>query len=215
MAPVGTGRRDNLDRAPPGEKDSRPCFSEVAERAGDAGASQPGVERDEAERKSAAYPSYSIRIKGSAAKELRRLPPEVRHRLVEAIDRLAEELLAGSALKGELGVRIEVFTRIYPITRSGLIDFVDDGVAKGGAGRDSIQTPVVRLIQSTGRGGCHRPRVERSRMAVTAEGPEAADRQSASAGPVARPSLQRNSPPRPGRCVSYQRTASASSSEAG
>ena len=45
--------------------------------------------------------SYSIRIKRSAAKDLRRLPPDVRRRLVAAIDRLAEEPLAGSALKGE------------------------------------------------------------------------------------------------------------------
>lgn len=45
--------------------------------------------------------SYSIRIKRSAAKDLRRLPADARRRLVAAIDRLAEEPLAGSALKGE------------------------------------------------------------------------------------------------------------------
>jgi mRNA interferase RelE/StbE len=45
--------------------------------------------------------SYSIRIKRSAAKDLSRLPPDVRRRLVAAIDRLAEEPLAGSTLKGE------------------------------------------------------------------------------------------------------------------
>ena len=43
----------------------------------------------------------SIRIKQSAAKELRRIQGEDRRRIVEAIDRLAEEPLAGSALKGE------------------------------------------------------------------------------------------------------------------
>jgi mRNA interferase RelE/StbE len=45
--------------------------------------------------------SYSIKIKRSAAKDLRRIQPDVRRRLVEAIDRLGEEPLAGSALKGE------------------------------------------------------------------------------------------------------------------
>ena len=45
--------------------------------------------------------SYSIRIKSSAAKALRRLAPGDRRRLVAAIDRLADEPLAGSVLKGE------------------------------------------------------------------------------------------------------------------
>ena len=45
--------------------------------------------------------SYSIKIKRSAVKALRRLPPEARRRLVDSIDRLAEEPLAGAALKGE------------------------------------------------------------------------------------------------------------------
>ena len=46
--------------------------------------------------------SYSVRIKGSAAKELARLPRDVRERLVEAIDRLGTEPLAGALLKGGL-----------------------------------------------------------------------------------------------------------------
>jgi len=45
--------------------------------------------------------SYSIRIKGSAAKALRRLPAKHRRRLVEAIDRLTDEPAAGGVLKGE------------------------------------------------------------------------------------------------------------------
>ncbi len=45
--------------------------------------------------------TYSIKIKGSAAKELRRIAVEDRLRIVRAIDRLANEPLAGSALKGE------------------------------------------------------------------------------------------------------------------
>ena len=61
--------------------------------------------------------SYSIRIKRSAAKELRRLSPGVRRRLVEAIDRLAREPLAGSALKGEFSglrrLRIGQYRIIY------------------------------------------------------------------------------------------------------
>lgn len=45
--------------------------------------------------------NYSIKIKRSAAKELHRVSSSDRRRLVEAIDRLAGEPLAGSALKGE------------------------------------------------------------------------------------------------------------------
>ncbi len=61
--------------------------------------------------------SYSIKIKESAAKELRRLPPEVRRRLVNAIDRLGDEPLAGSALKGEFSglrrLRVGEYRIIY------------------------------------------------------------------------------------------------------
>ena len=46
--------------------------------------------------------SYSVRIKGSAAKELERIPSQVRLRLIAAIDRLAEHPLAGAPLKGAL-----------------------------------------------------------------------------------------------------------------
>lgn len=47
--------------------------------------------------------TYSIKIKSSAAKALRKIDVNERVRLVEAIDRLAEEPSAGSALKGEFG----------------------------------------------------------------------------------------------------------------
>ena len=61
--------------------------------------------------------SYSIRIKRSAAKELRRLPPDDRGRLVAAIDRLADEPLAGSVLKGEFSgmrrLRVGPYRIIY------------------------------------------------------------------------------------------------------
>ena len=45
---------------------------------------------------------YSARIKGSAAKELARLPRDARERLIEAIDGLGEQPLAGALLKGGL-----------------------------------------------------------------------------------------------------------------
>ena len=47
--------------------------------------------------------SYSIKIKGSAARTLRRIDAQERTRLVAAIDRLAREPSAGAALKGEFG----------------------------------------------------------------------------------------------------------------
>ena len=61
--------------------------------------------------------SYSIRIKRSAAKELRRLSPQDRRRLVAAIDRLADEPFAGSVLKGEFSglrrLRVGQYRIIY------------------------------------------------------------------------------------------------------
>ncbi len=46
--------------------------------------------------------SYSIQIKGSARRELARLPHQVRRRLVRAIDGLRDEPLSGASLKGGL-----------------------------------------------------------------------------------------------------------------
>ena len=46
--------------------------------------------------------SFSIRIKGSAARELKRLARPERVRIVSAIDRLAETPHLGTALKGDL-----------------------------------------------------------------------------------------------------------------
>ena len=46
--------------------------------------------------------SFSIRIKESAARELRRVSGSDRTRLVLAIDRLAETPYLGAALKGDL-----------------------------------------------------------------------------------------------------------------
>ncbi len=61
--------------------------------------------------------SYSIRIKASALKALRRLPLVDRERLVHAIDRLGREPIAGSVLKGEFSglrrLRVGRFRVIY------------------------------------------------------------------------------------------------------
>ena len=46
--------------------------------------------------------NYSVRIKGSAAKELEGIPQPARLRIVAAIDRLAEQPLTGAPLKGGL-----------------------------------------------------------------------------------------------------------------
>ena len=46
--------------------------------------------------------TYSIRIKRSAAREIGRIPRDDRIRIVGAIDRLAEQPLTGSVLKGGL-----------------------------------------------------------------------------------------------------------------
>lgn len=45
--------------------------------------------------------TYSVGIKASAAKALRRIAAPDRRRLIEAIDRLAQEPHAGGVLKGE------------------------------------------------------------------------------------------------------------------
>ena len=43
---------------------------------------------------------YSIRIKRSAARELQRIPARDRSRIMEAVDRLADDPMNGSPLKG-------------------------------------------------------------------------------------------------------------------
>lgn len=45
--------------------------------------------------------SFSIKIKASAAKSLSRIPKAERSRLIQAIDRLRREPIAGGVLKGE------------------------------------------------------------------------------------------------------------------
>ena len=71
---------------------------------------------------------YSLRIKGSAAKALRRIGREDRIRLIEAIDRLRAEPTAGSALKGEFAglrrLRVGSYRIIYEVIRGELVVLV-------------------------------------------------------------------------------------------
>ena len=72
--------------------------------------------------------SYSIRIKGSAAKALGRLAKPNRARIVEAIDRLAENPFLGNALKGELRglrrIRVGDHRVLYEVQDDALIVLV-------------------------------------------------------------------------------------------
>ena len=71
---------------------------------------------------------YSVRIKDSAAKELARLPTDVRERLISAIDSLAETPLAGSALKGGLlglrRLRVGNYRIVYEVQEDDLVVLV-------------------------------------------------------------------------------------------
>ena len=72
--------------------------------------------------------SFSIRIKGSAARDLRRIARPERLRIVAAIDRLKENPYLGSALKGELRglrrLRVGDFRVIYELQDDALIVLV-------------------------------------------------------------------------------------------
>ena len=72
--------------------------------------------------------SYSLRIKNSAAKELARLPREIKERLIEAIDRLSEEPLTGALLKGGLRglrrLRVGNYRIVYEVLDDELIVLV-------------------------------------------------------------------------------------------
>ena len=72
--------------------------------------------------------TYFVRIKGSAAKELRRIDRPVRVRIVEAIDGLAENPLRGTALKGELKglrrIRVGEYRIVYEIQDQVLVVLV-------------------------------------------------------------------------------------------
>lgn len=72
--------------------------------------------------------SFSIRIKASAAKDLERVSKSDRLRIVDAIDRLAEHPLVGSALKGDLRglrrLRVGDYRVIYEVRNNDLVVLV-------------------------------------------------------------------------------------------
>ncbi len=72
--------------------------------------------------------SYSIRIKRSAARELGRIPRDDRMRIIRAIDRLAEQPLTGSVLKGGLRglrrVRVGRYRVLYEVLDDALVVLV-------------------------------------------------------------------------------------------
>ena len=71
---------------------------------------------------------YSTRIKRSAARELARLPRRERERIVHAIDRLGDNPLAGSPLKGDLRglrrVRVGDYRVVYEVLEGELVVLV-------------------------------------------------------------------------------------------
>lgn len=71
---------------------------------------------------------FSVRIKASAAKALRKLPETDRRRVVEAIDRLRETPTAGGALKGEFAglrrLRVGRYRIIYEVIEDKLVVLV-------------------------------------------------------------------------------------------
>ena len=72
--------------------------------------------------------SYSIRIKGSAAKELEKVARPDRLRIVNAIDRLAENPLLGNVLKGDLRglrrLRLGDYRVLYEVREGELVVLV-------------------------------------------------------------------------------------------
>lgn len=69
--------------------------------------------------------SFSIRIKGSAARELGRIDPAARARIASRIDRLAENPYLGNALKGDLRglrrLRVGEYRVVYEIQDEALV----------------------------------------------------------------------------------------------
>ena len=72
--------------------------------------------------------SFSIRIKGSAAKELERLAKPDRVWIVNAIDRLAEHPFSGNVLKGDLRglrrLRVGDYRVLYEVRNETLVVLV-------------------------------------------------------------------------------------------
>ena len=72
--------------------------------------------------------TYSLQIKGSAAKALEKITKKERLRLIEAINRLREEPNAGGVLKGEFAglrrLRIGNYRIIYEVIDDQLVVLV-------------------------------------------------------------------------------------------
>ena len=72
--------------------------------------------------------TWSVRIKGSAARELARIATPARTRVAEAIDGLAENPFTGTALKGELRglrrIRVGEYRIVYEIQEGELVVLV-------------------------------------------------------------------------------------------
>lgn len=72
--------------------------------------------------------SYSIKIKSSAAKSLRRIAQPDRSRIINAIDRLADEPFAGGVLKGEFSglrrLRVGAYRVVYEVIEGQLVILV-------------------------------------------------------------------------------------------
>ena len=71
---------------------------------------------------------FSIRIKGSASKELERIAKPQRLRIITAIDRLAANPFLGSALKGELRglrrLRVGDYRVLYEVQNDAVVVLV-------------------------------------------------------------------------------------------
>ena len=71
---------------------------------------------------------FSIRIKGSAAKELERITKPQRLRIITAIDRLEANPFLGSALKGELRglrrLRVGDYRVLYEVQNDAVVVLV-------------------------------------------------------------------------------------------
>ena len=71
---------------------------------------------------------YSTRIKRSAARELARVPRRDRERIVHAIDRLGDNPLAGSPLKGDMRglrrLRVGDYRVVYEVLDGELVVLV-------------------------------------------------------------------------------------------
>lgn len=63
--------------------------------------------------------NYSIRIKGSAARELARIPPPTKQLLIDAIDSLSQQPLGGRPLRGNLSglrrLRVGSYRIVYEV----------------------------------------------------------------------------------------------------